>query len=170
MSFPPGWHESVTGEKTTFRFHAASNLRRAALTIVLAPLPLLALSMTAASIREANWGLGYLCVGGFDLLALAMVLLIVQQYNRTLIVFESGHVTWDDGPFLRTRTRMTYAEAATLGTRMHTTRNTPYFTFTLTRDGTPRSLGTTLEDQTRVSFVLGRIDDELRRRAGLAID
>ena len=86
---PLGWRESVTGETTTFRFRTVSSLRRVAFVIVLAPLPLLALSMTAASIREANWGLGYACVGGFDLLAVFVVLLTVAQFNHTRVVIES---------------------------------------------------------------------------------
>jgi hypothetical protein len=162
---PPGWRESVTGETTTFRFHGASNFRRIAFTIVLAPLSLLAFSMTAASIREANWGSGYVCVGGFDLLALFGLLLIVMQFNRTRVVIEQGHVTWDDGPILRTRTRMTYAEAATIAASMKSSRRTIWYSFTFTRDGQAKLLGTSLDDQGRALFVIGRIDAEMKRRA-----
>ncbi len=164
---PPGWRESVTGESTSFRFHTASNFRRIALTILLTPLSLLAFSMTAASIREANWGLGYACVAGFDLVAACMLLVVVQQYNRTRIVLESGHLTWDDGPLLRTRERMTYEEAATLGATIHTSRgSTQWFTFSFTRNLAAKSLGTSMNDNASVQFVLGRIADEIQRRTG----
>lgn len=164
MRTPPGWRESVNGEKTTFRFHAASSFRRFAFTIVLAPLSILAFSMTAASIREANWGLGYACVGGFDLVALFGLFLIVMQFNRTLIVIEPGHVTWDDGPIVRTRTRMTYDEAATIAASMRSSRSTTWYSFTFVRDGATKLLGTSLDDQARALFVIGRIDAEMKRR------
>jgi hypothetical protein len=143
-----------------------SYARRIVTPLLLAPLPLLALSMTTASIREANWGLGYVCVGGFDLLSLFCVLVIVQQFNRTRILFESGHLTWDDGPVLRTRVRMTYAEAATLTTRTSTSRNRRWLTFVFTRDGALKSLGTSIDEDARAGFVLNRIAAEIQRRAG----
>lgn len=162
---PPGWRESVTAETTTFRFHAASNVRRLLFTLVLSPLALLAASMTVASIREGNWGFGYVLVVGFDLLAAFALLMVVQQFNRTRIVFESGHVIWDDGPILRTRERMTYAEAATIAATMRSSRGTTWYMFTFIRDGASKSLGTSLDENERVQFVVGRVSAELQRRA-----
>jgi hypothetical protein len=61
---------------------------------------------------------------------------------------------------------MTYAEAATLSTKTHRTRNTSWFMFTFVRDGAEKSLGTSMSADAGVRFVLARVAAEIERRSG----
>ncbi len=162
---PPAWREKRTPPLTTFRFRDVPLWRAIVLALVVSPVPIIAFAMTAASIREANWGLGYVCVGGLDLVALALVFFIVMQHNRTTIAIDGAHVVWNSGPFFRTNTRMTYEEAVTInGLVRSVPPRASYIRFSYMKGNAEVQLGTTLDDATHAQWVLEHIDTELQRR------
>ena len=161
---PHGWRESVGAERTTFRFAHASIGRRVAFTLIASPLWYLGADMTVASIRAGNWGGGYVLVAMWDLLALFIALVVLDQFGRTRIDVEPGAVTWTSGPFPRTRDRLTFEEAATVAAQQRTAKRSVYYVFSFRRGEATKRLGTTLDDAARAQHVLERLDAELVRR------
>lgn len=161
---PPAWRETRTRALTTFRFRDVPWWRATVLTIVTAPIPIIAFSMTSASIREGNWGLGYACVGGFDLVALGILFFIVMQHSRTHIAIDGAHVVWTSGPFLRTRIRMTFEEAATINGVTTIVKRSAFIRFSCMKGTEEVRLGSTLDDASQAQWVLEHVDAELQKR------
>jgi hypothetical protein len=161
---PPGWRETRIDKRTVFRFRSVPMWRAIFLTVLFAPLVVVAFSMTLASIREANWGAGYFCVGGFDLLAVFVVFFLVQQHDRTRITIDAGHVEWIEGPFFGTKNRLSFEEATTVNVTVHYVKRSSYLRFTFLRGENEVRLGTMLDDASAAHWVLERLDAELTKR------
>jgi hypothetical protein len=164
---PHGWRESRGPRATTFTFRGASIVRALVVAAVLSPIPILASMMTIAGARAGDWGWDWVFVIMFDALALGVVLIVAVSFNRTRIVVDGQTVDWTEGPFFRTRVRMTHDEAMTIRAYERVVRRATYMAFDFLRGDAPVRLGTTVEDWDRARWLIDRVQSELSRHRAL---
>jgi predicted NBD/HSP70 family sugar kinase len=160
---PFGWRERRGPRSTTFTFRSTSLVRALVITLVLSPIPILATDMTIAGARAGDWGWDWVLVVAFDALALGVVAILANMYNRTRIVVDGASVEWSDGPLFATRTRMSHEEARTIRATERRVRRATYIAFDFLRADAPVRLGTTVDDWDRARWVIERVQTEIAR-------